>query len=395
MLMLSGQILDAMITSCENAKTVLRQAAIDPSDRKTLNISMGASVAAEFLGRTPEALSKAEARGRLPAPKTAANGRRFYTVEDLIAIREALGIKMGKLPAERAVVIAVQNFKGGVSKSTTGKHLADYLALRGYRVLVVDCDPQASMSVMFDVNLEALVDETHTLSNFLSPRIDEANSLRKTIQKTAWPNIDICPANLGLQDTEWELTATIEEGPTAIAGAFRMLRIGLEEVRLDYDVVILDPPPAMGFLGVNTLTAADGLLIPVPARQLDYLSTIHFMQTCREAVDLVSKFDTSIDYGFIGLSAPCFSPVARTRRRCCRSWRRPMQGKCFPPRSSCPRKSRTRGYRCRRSTRSTSPTAHTRPTFAAGTISTWCSANSRRISASNGRHAWHSLAPID
>src|SRR3546814_13677848 len=79
-------------------------------------------------------------------------------------------------------------------------HLADYLALRGYRVLVVDCDPQASMSVMFDVNLEALVDETHTLSNFLSPRIDEADSLRKTIQKTAWPNIDICPANLGLQE---------------------------------------------------------------------------------------------------------------------------------------------------------------------------------------------------
>ena len=65
--MLSGQILDAMITSCENAKTVLRQAAIDPSDRKTLNISMGATVAAELLGRTPEALSKAEARGRLPA----------------------------------------------------------------------------------------------------------------------------------------------------------------------------------------------------------------------------------------------------------------------------------------------------------------------------------------
>ena len=66
--MLSGQILDAMITSCENAKTVLRQAAIDPSDRKMLNIAMGATVAAEFLGRTPEALSKAEARGRLPAP---------------------------------------------------------------------------------------------------------------------------------------------------------------------------------------------------------------------------------------------------------------------------------------------------------------------------------------
>ncbi|WP_392375025.1 hypothetical protein [Sphingomonas panni] len=59
---------------------------------------------------------------------------------------------------------------------------------------------------------------------------------------------------------------------------------------------------------MNTLTAADGLLIPVPARQLDYLSTIHFMQTCREAMDLVSKFDTSIDYGFIRVVCTMFQP---------------------------------------------------------------------------------------
>ncbi|MBT0671592.1 AAA family ATPase [Novosphingobium profundi] len=306
--MLSNQILKAMIDACENAKTVLRKAAIDPSDQKTLDITFWPSMAAEWLGRSPRWLAKLESKGKLPSPKITSNGRRYYTLEDLTHIREAGDIKMGKLPEERAVVVAVQNFKGGVSKSTTGKHLADYLALRGYRVLVVDCDPQASMSVMFDANIEGLVDETHTLSNFLSPRFDEANSFKKTIKRTAWPNIDICPANLGLQDTEWEMTATIEEGPDAIAEAFRMLRMGLEEVRLDYDVIILDPPPAMGFLGVNTLTAADGLLIPVPARQLDYLSTIHFMQTCREAMELVSRFDTSIDYGFIKVVCTMFQP---------------------------------------------------------------------------------------
>jgi chromosome partitioning protein len=85
------------------------------------------------------------------------------------------------------------------------------------------------------------------------------------------------------------------------------LRFGLEEVRGDYDVIILDPPPAMGFLGVNT-HAADGLLIPVPARQLDYLSTIHFMQTCREALELISKFDPTIDYGFIRVVCTMFQP---------------------------------------------------------------------------------------
>jgi chromosome partitioning protein len=191
--MLSAQTLDAMIVACENAKSVLRRAAIDPSERKTLNITLSAAVAAAYLDRTPEGLAKAEARGRLP--KVASNGRRFYTVADMIAIREALGIRPGKADDERAVVVAVQNFKGGVSKSTTAKHLADYLGLRGYRVLVVDCDPQASMSVMFDINLEELIDETHTLSNFLSPQMDDADSFAKTIRHTAWPNIDICPAN--------------------------------------------------------------------------------------------------------------------------------------------------------------------------------------------------------
>jgi hypothetical protein len=75
-----------MIVACENAKSVLRRAAIDPSERKTLNITLSAAVAAAYLDRTPEGLAKAEARGRLPAPKVASNGRRFYTVADMIAI---------------------------------------------------------------------------------------------------------------------------------------------------------------------------------------------------------------------------------------------------------------------------------------------------------------------
>lgn len=159
------------------------------------------------------------------------------------------------------------------------------------------------MSVMFDVNLEALVDETHTLSNFLSPKIDEANSLRKTIQKTAWPNIDICPASLGLRvGTD----SNHRGGPTAIAGAFRMLRIGLEEVRRRRWVSSILPVHGHGREHVD---GRGRLADPVPARQPPgYLSTIHFMQTCREAMDLVSKFDTSIDYGFIRVVYAMFQP---------------------------------------------------------------------------------------
>ncbi|QAY80460.1 AAA family ATPase [Sphingosinicella sp. BN140058] len=314
-MLLAEHLLDQMITASKEARSIIRQAAIDPSDKKTLSIEMGATVAADLLGRTPEALAKAEARGRLPTPKIGGNGRRYYTVEDLAVIREKLGIHVGKQPDEEAVVIAVQNFKGGVSKSTTTKHLADYLALRGYRVLVVDCDPQASTSTMFDVDLEALLDDVDTLSNYLSPRVAEAESFKRTIRPTFWPNIDISPANLGLQDAEWELTASIEAGPQAIAGAFRKLRIGLDEVKHDYDVILLDPPPAMGFLGVNTLVAAHGLLVPVPARQLDYLSTIHFMETVKEAMRLVAKFDETIDYAFVRVVCTMLNPSRPNERR--------------------------------------------------------------------------------
>src|SRR3546814_7793539 len=111
-----------------------------------------------------------------------------------------------------------------------------------------------------------------------------------------------------------------------------MLRSGLEDVRHDYDVVILDPPPDMGLLGVNTLTAADGLLIPVPARQLDYLSTNHFMQPCREAMDLVSTFDPSIDYGFIRVVCTLFPPSCTNEAQMLEVMAKPYAGQMLSPR---------------------------------------------------------------
>lgn len=306
-MLFSSEVLKTMRQSCERMRDHLKEVAFKPTGRKKLDISFGPTVAAELLGRTPEALAKAEAKGRLPAPRTLPNGRRYYTVEDLAVIREALGIHPGKAPGEDAAVIAIQNFKGGVGKSTLTKHLADYLGLRGYRVLVIDCDPQASTTTMFDIQPEHLIDDPDVLSNYLSPR-SGLESLKATIRPTAWPTIDIIPSNLGLQDTEWDLTATIQEGFEAVKNSMQRLRIGLIEVVKDYDVILLDPPPAMGFLALNTIAAATGLLIPVPARQLDYLSTIHFMSTVEENLRLLDRIGNPVDYGFIRVVCSLFSP---------------------------------------------------------------------------------------
>ena len=299
--------LRTMTASCEQMRDHVKAIVFRPDNRKTLDLTFGPTLAAELLGRTPEALAKAEAKGRLPQPRQLQNGRRFYTLEDLTVIREALGIHAGKLPDEDAVVIAVQNFKGGVGKSTITKHLADFLALHGYKVLVVDCDPQASTTTMFDIQPETLIDDEQTLGAYLSPR-STFDDFSKTIRDTAWPTIKIVPSSLGLQDAEWDLTATLREGGQAVREGLQALRIGISSVMKDFDVILMDPPPAMGFLGLNVMAAATGLLVPVPARQLDYLSTIHFMETIAENIEVLEAHGTPVEYGFIRVVCSSFSP---------------------------------------------------------------------------------------
>lgn len=296
-----------MTRSCEQMRDRVKAIVFKPEDRKVLDLTFGPGMAADLVSRTPEALAKAEKEGRLAPPKQLGNGRRFYTLEDLTQIREALGIHAGKAPDEDAVIIAIQNFKGGVGKSTITKHFADFLALHGYSVLVIDCDPQASTTTMFDIQPESLLDDEQTLGNFLSPR-STFDEFPLAIRDTAWPTIKIVPSSLGLQDAEWDLTATLREGGQAVREGLQRLRIGISSVIKNFDVILLDPPPAMGFLGLNVMAAATGLLVPVPARQLDYLSTIHFMETITENIEVLEANGTPVDYGFIRIVCSAFSP---------------------------------------------------------------------------------------
>lgn len=299
--------LQFLTRSCEEMRERVKSIVFKPEDRKIVDLSFGPGMAADLVGRTPEALAKAEKEGRLPPPKLLGNGRRYYTIDDLAMIREKLNIHPGKAPHENAAVVAVQNFKGGVGKSTITKHFADYLALNGFRVLVIDCDPQASTTTMFDIPPETMLDEERTLGNFLSPR-STFDDFSAAIMDTAWPTIKIIPSCLGLQDAEWDLASTLREGDEAITHSIHRLRVGISSVLEDFDVILLDPPPALGFLGLNVMAAATGLLVPVPARQLDYLSTIHFFETIQENLEILSNHGTTIDYNFIRVVCSSFSP---------------------------------------------------------------------------------------
>lgn len=147
-----------------------------------------------------------------------------------------------------ARIIAMCNQKGGVGKTTTTINLAASLAEYGRKVLVVDFDPQGALSV----NLNADVRNAPTIYELMvSPGLDP----RSVIQKTDQPMLDIIPANINLSAAEMSLVSEV--------GRESILSAVLNQVKDDYDVIMIDCQPSLGLLTVNALTAAHGVIIPM------------------------------------------------------------------------------------------------------------------------------------
>ena len=149
-----------------------------------------------------------------------------------------------------ANVIAIANQKGGVGKTTTAINLAGALAEQGHRILCIDMDPQANLTVGLGVNLGTV---EHSMADLLA---DSRASLEEIVIPTETTGIDVAPATLELASTEVELFSAI--------GREHALREALGEwPDTRYDFVIIDCPPTLGLLTINGLVAADSVIIPV------------------------------------------------------------------------------------------------------------------------------------
>ena len=235
-------------------------------------------------------------------------GAKWFTLDEVLRLRAHFGAR-GRAarnyrpyrPADQpAKMIAVANFKGGVGKTSTCAHLAMSAALDGYRVLVIDLDSQGSMTSIFGGKVadewqtvfpllarhyarhlqadnqrrmdrgEAPQPLDDTLSDALTVRADSL------IQKTHWPNIDLIGAQLNLYWAEfqipvWRMQARGWKLWDALTDS-----LAADGVLDGYDIVFLDTPPALGYLTINGLAAADILLVPLGASFLEFDSTGRF-----------------------------------------------------------------------------------------------------------------------
>lgn len=172
---------------------------------------------------------------------------------------------------QRAICIAVANFKGGVSKTTSSMVLAQGLSLRGHRVLAIDIDPQGSLTTLHGILPEAEVSEEMTIAPLCAGTADD---ITPSIRSTYWDGIDLVSAAPFLFSAEFALPA--RQMQDAGSRFWDVLNQGLEPVRDLYDVIVIDTPPALSYVTINGLWAADGIVVPVPPSGLDFASSAQF-----------------------------------------------------------------------------------------------------------------------
>ncbi|WP_157221183.1 AAA family ATPase [Flavisphingomonas formosensis] len=279
----------------------LRRQAFLPDSRKSLEVRFGIAEVASLLGCSTNRIRTAEEDKRLPPPPASEIGRRIgYTISDLLNMREVLDASPVRGPSDDPVIIAVQNFKGGVGKSTVTTHLAHYLAVAGYRVLVVDCDSQATTTTLFGFNPHLYVTQEETLYPYLSIEPTQAD-LMYAVKETPWPNVHLIPSNLELFDVEYELAASGADGNSVLVTRFRKLKAGLLDLSRNYDVVLLDPPPALGTISLAVMQAANALLIPLAATTPDFCSTVQFLSMMHQVLEQLQSAGVEVSYNFVRL----------------------------------------------------------------------------------------------
>ena len=307
---------DDLSTALERMSKVF----FSPADTKTLR-SFSTREVTELLGVSAGYLRKAHAEGRLPDIPLAANGQRLYTAEQIQEVRQILAKDAridphkylpGRDEGDHLQVWAFVNFKGGSGKSTSSIHTAQRLALKGYRVLAVDCDPQASLTTYFGFSPEIDFAKGGTVYDAIRYKDSETREppapLSSIVRKTYFPGLDLAPGGLMLAEYEHETPRALQTGEQPLF--YERLAAALKDVEDDYDVVIIDCPPQLGYVTLSALSASTSMIMTVIPDRIDIASAAQFLKMASSLLEvladsggvrtmdnvrfLISRYDTAI-----------------------------------------------------------------------------------------------------
>lgn len=289
----------------------MRQVLFPPVAQKVLR-SFSSVESAKLIGIADAYLRQLSLNGKGPQPTINSGGRRSYTLDQINEIRAVLDENSkGKryVPHRRddehCQVMAVVNFKGGSGKTTTAAHLAQYLALQGYRVLAVDLDPQASLTALHGYQPEYDIGANETI--YAAVRYDEPRRpLSEVIRKSYISGLDLVPGNLELMEYEHDTPRALAE--RSAEPFFGRVASALGTVSDNYDVMVLDCPPQLGFLTLGALCASTGLLITAHPQMLDVMSMCQFLLMASDLLSVVQESGGDLDYDFIRYVVTRYEP---------------------------------------------------------------------------------------
>lgn len=246
--------------------------------------------AARLLGVSMSTLRQAEASGRIPAPRTKPTGslqRRLYNYNEINALRAVLNPAIPVKPA-RPLRLTVSTHKGGVGKSTTALHLAHYAAREGFRVLVVDMDPQASLTTSHGMIPELDLDRTG--AGMMDVLCHDPDAIGAVRWRTCWDNLDLLPASLDLSTVDWRLARETPIRVERLGDPAMRLSAALDLLDAEYDIIVIDTGPSLSLLTLNALASADLILMPMEPSIPTFASTGNFFRILSTMLD---NFETT------------------------------------------------------------------------------------------------------
>lgn len=242
------------------------------------------NAAAKYVGVSRQAIEKAEKEGRLPpADYIDSKGdnprpiREGYTLNQIEMMREYFNTQPYRPADSEAVVLAIPGGKGGCYKTSTAVNFAQWCSIQGYRVLVIDIDPQSHLSMYFGYHPELNTTINDTILPFM---LGDKDDLGYCVKSTAWPKLEIIPSHLQMQRLERELPEANIPYQT-----HTMLQAGITTIADNYDIIIIDGHPDLGMGTMNMICASDITLIATSTEVNDINSTTQLMALIADIYD--------------------------------------------------------------------------------------------------------------